>query len=117
MFEKEALDDLKEIKGYMSEGKMLMEKAVTNSEIEEALGIFNRALAKVGGGSQMPQINQLYHMRGQCHFKLKQYDLAEKDFQEAILISDDKSKVVFYNSLGKCRAQMAYKDPAMVVIS
>jgi hypothetical protein len=28
LFEKEALDDLKEIKNYMSEGKMLLDKAV-----------------------------------------------------------------------------------------
>ena len=28
LFEKEAIDDLKELKGFMSEGKMQLEKAV-----------------------------------------------------------------------------------------
>lgn len=55
-------------------------------------------------------------MRGLCYFKLKQYDFAEKDFQEAILISDDKSKIIFYNSLGKCKMAMAQKDPNAVII-
>lgn len=64
----------------------------------------------------MPHMNQLYHMRGLCFFKLKQYEPAEKDFQEAILISDDKSKAVFYNSLGKCKMAMAAKDSNMVKI-
>ncbi len=63
----------------------------------------------------MPHINQLYHMRGLCYFKLKQYELAEKDFQEAILISDDKSKIIFYNSLGKCKMAIAQKDPNAVI--
>jgi len=62
----------------------------------------------------MPQTNQLFHMRGQCYFKLKQYEMAEKDFQEAILISDDKNKIIFYNSLGKCKMAMAQKDPSFV---
>jgi tetratricopeptide (TPR) repeat protein len=68
----------------------------------------------VAGSAQMPHINQLYHMRGLCYFKLKLYDFAEKDFQEAILISDDKSKIIFYNSLGKCKMAIANKDPNAV---
>ena len=65
----------------------------------------------------MPHTNQLFHMRGQCYFKLKQYELAEKDFQEAILISDDKNKIIFYNSLGKCKMAMAQKDSSFVNFS
>ena len=70
------MDDLKEVKGYMSEGKMLLEKANDPHEIEEALGIFNKAITKIAGSPQMPHINQLYHMRGLCYFKLRQYELA-----------------------------------------
>ena len=36
--------------------------------------------------------------------------MAEKDFQEAISISDDKSKIQFYNSLGKCKVEMSVYD-------
>jgi tetratricopeptide (TPR) repeat protein len=53
-------------------------------------------------------------MRGLCHFKLQQFEQAEKDFQEAILMSDEKSKVLFYHSLGKCKVQLAIKDPIIV---
>ncbi len=81
LFEKEAMDDLKEVKGFMSEGKMQLEKAVEPREVEEALSTFNRAIAKIAGSSQVPHLNQLYHMRGLCYFRLKQYELAEKDFQ------------------------------------
>lgn len=34
IYEKEAMDDLKEVKNYMSEGKILLERAVDNREIE-----------------------------------------------------------------------------------
>lgn len=30
------------------------------------------------------------------------------------MVSDDKSKPLFYNSLGKCKMQLALKDPAIV---
>ena len=56
-------------------------------------------------------LNQLYHYRGLCYFRLENYESAEKDFQEAISISDDRSKVQFYNSLGKCKVAMGSEDP------
>ena len=31
-------------------------------------------------------------------------------------MSDDKSKAVFYNSLGKCKMLMADKDPSLVLL-
>jgi hypothetical protein len=30
------------------------------------------------------------------------------------MVSDDKSKPLFYNSLGKCKMQLALKDSAIV---
>lgn len=69
--EKESLDDLKEFKNYLTEAKVLLDKATTDQEVEEALNIFNRLISKTNVGAQMPHANQLFHMRGQCHFKLK----------------------------------------------
>lgn len=37
--------------------------------------------------------------------KLKRYDRAERDFQQAISMSDDKAKIELYNSLGKCKLE------------
>jgi hypothetical protein len=34
LYEKEAIDDLKEVKNYMNEGKILLEKATEPKEIE-----------------------------------------------------------------------------------
>lgn len=34
IYEKEAMDDLKEVKNYMNEGKILLEKAVDPREVE-----------------------------------------------------------------------------------
>lgn len=112
--EKEALDDLKEIKTLMSEGKIVLDKAIINHDLEEALDIFNRAINKINSSNQTSQSNQLYHLRGQCYFKLKQFEQAERDFQEAILMSDEKSKPLFYSSLGRCKMQLAQKDPPHV---
>ena len=112
--EKETMDELREIRNLMAEGKNLLEKAVHTQEIEDALNIFNRAIAKASNNSQVPQVNQLHHQRGLCYFKLKQFELAEKDFQEAILMSDDKNKLAIYHSLGKCKMQLALKDPLIV---
>ena len=78
------------------------------------MNMFNKAISKANNNNQVPQVNQLYHMRGLCHFRLNQFEQAEKDFQEAILMSDEKSKVVFYHSLGKCKVQLAQKDPIVV---
>jgi tetratricopeptide (TPR) repeat protein len=114
--EKESQDELKEIKNYMTEGKAMLDKAVGTAEIEEALGLFNKAISKASVNTQVPQVNQLYHLRGQCHFRLGQHEQAEKDFQEAILMSDDKNKGPFYQSLGKCKMQLALKDPIVVPI-
>ena len=61
--------------------------------------------------AQVLHLNHIYHYRGLCYFQLKDYDSAERDFQEAIRISDDKSKVQFYNSLGKCKVEMGTYDP------
>jgi len=98
----------------MAEGKSILDKAILAPEVEDALSIFNRAIGKASNNSQVPQVNQLHHLRGLCYFKLKQFELAEKDFQEAILMSDDKSKVAIYHSLGKCKMQLAHKDPLIV---
>ena len=67
--------------------------------------------------AQVPHVHMIYHLRGQCHFKLKQHEKAEKDFQEAILMSDEKSKGPIYHSLGKCKVQLAFKDPIYVKIN
>jgi tetratricopeptide (TPR) repeat protein len=108
------LDDLKEIKTMMTEGKIVLDKAIINHDFEEALNIFTKAINKSNSSNQTSQTNQLHHLRGQCYFKLKQFEQAEKDFQEAILMSDDKSKLLFYSSLGKCKMQLALKDPVHV---
>ena len=71
--EKEALEDIKEIKTLMNEGKTILERAVTNQDIDEALAIFNKALTKATSTNQISQANHLYHMRGLCYFKIKQY--------------------------------------------
>ena len=103
------------MKALMNEGKTLLDRAVIASDIEDALKVFDRAISR-NSNSQFPQANQLMHLRGQCHFRLRQFEQAEKDFQEAILISDDKNKVTFYNSLGKCKMQLALKDSLLVLI-
>ena len=79
--EKDSQDDVKEIKNSIVEAKMLFEKANSPSDVEEALMVINSAIIKATGSLQMPHMNQLYHMRGLCFFKLKQYELAEKDYQ------------------------------------
>ena len=79
--EKESLDDLKQFKNYLNEAKLLLDKATTDQEVQEALSIFNKLISKANTGAQMPHANQLFHMRGQCYFKLKKLQLAEKDFQ------------------------------------
>ena len=112
--EKESMDELREIKGYIADGKALFDRAIMPQEIEDALGLFNKAIAKTASNNQVPQVNQLHHMRGLCHFKLQRFELAEKDFQEAILMSDEKSKQAIYHSLGKCKIQLATKDPLIV---
>ena len=71
--EKETMDELREIRNLMAEGKNLLEKAVITQEIEDALNIFNKALTKASNNSQVPQVNQLHHLRGLCYFKLKQF--------------------------------------------
>jgi hypothetical protein len=71
--EKEALDDIKEIKTLMNEGKTILDRAVTSQDIDEALTIFNKALTKSTSTNQISQANYLYHMRGLCYFRLKQY--------------------------------------------
>jgi len=81
LMEKETLDDLKEFKNFLTEGKVILDKATTDLELEEALSIFNKLISKTASGSQVPHANQLYHMRGLCYFKLKRLELAEKDFQ------------------------------------
>lgn len=101
----------------MAEGKAIFDRAITNQDIDDALAVFNKALAKSTSSNQISQSNQLYHLRGLCYFRLRQFEQAEKDFQEAVMVSDDKSKPVFYNSLGKCKMQLALNDPAVVSLS
>ena len=113
--EKDTLDELKEIKNYIAEGKTLLDRASLPSEIETALELFNKVILKANMSMQVPQISQLYHLRGLSQFKLNQFELAEKDFQEAILMSEEKSKGPFYHSLGKCKIQLAQKDPIIVL--
>lgn len=68
--------------------------------------MFTSAIAKAAT-SQVLFLNQIYHLKGLCEFKLKRYEKAERDFQQAITISDDKNKIELYNSLGKCKLQQA----------
>ena len=65
----------------MAEGKSILDKAIIPPEIQDALAIFNKAIIKASNNNQVPQVNQLYHLRGLCYFKLKQFEQAEKDFQ------------------------------------
>lgn len=55
---------------------MLFEKANSDAEVETVLVLINRAITKATSSLQMPHMNQLYHMRGMCYFKLKLYELA-----------------------------------------
>eukprot|EP00919_Chromeraceae_sp_WS-2016_P026692 GHVR01063421.1.p1 GENE.GHVR01063421.1~~GHVR01063421.1.p1 ORF type:complete len:111 (-),score=9.11 GHVR01063421.1:2573-2905(-) len=95
----------------MNEGKNLYDKASTASEIEESMNLFTKAILKASSPHVL-HLNHIFYMRGQCHMKLKHYEEAERDFQEAIAISDDKSKVLFYNVLGKCIVEMYNSDPS-----
>ena len=74
--EKESMDELKEIRNLTAEGKSILDKAIIPPQIEDALAIFNKAINKASTNNQVPQVNQLYHLRGMCHFKLKQFELA-----------------------------------------
>jgi isochorismate synthase EntC len=64
----------------MAEGKLLYEKAISVSDLEEALKIFASAISK-SSSAQILHLNHIYHLRGLCQFKLKQYEKAERDFQ------------------------------------
>ena len=59
-------------------------------------------------------INNIYNFRGQAYFKLKNFEKADKDFNEAIHLSDEKSKIPFINSLGRCRIEMSNGDPILI---
>jgi hypothetical protein len=45
------------------------------------MAVFHRTLNKIANNPHVPYVNQLYYMRGMCQFKLRQWELAEKDFQ------------------------------------
>lgn len=42
--------------------------------------MFTSAIAKAAT-SQVLFLNQIYHLKGLCEFKLKRYEKAERDFQ------------------------------------
>jgi isochorismate synthase EntC len=59
----------------MTEGKLLYEKATCNSDYEDALRLFSSAISK-SSSAQILHLNHIYHLRGLCEFKLKQYERA-----------------------------------------
>lgn len=97
------------------EGKTLLDKG-GQEHLEAAVGVLTKGIAKCGLAGQPVLTNQLYHLRGLAQLKLRRFPDAEKDLQEAILSADDKSKIGFYSSLGKCRMEMAATgEPNMVI--
>lgn len=64
----------------MTEGKLMYEKALYPEDYEEALKVFTQAISK-SSSAQILHLNHIYHLRGLCEFKLKNYDKAERDFQ------------------------------------
>ena len=56
--------------------KALLEKANSDSDIDKIIVIINRSIIKTTASLQMAYMNQLYHMRGLCHMKVKQYEMA-----------------------------------------
>jgi len=58
----------------------MYEKALYPEDYEEALKVFTQAISK-SSSAQILHLNHIYHLRGLCEFKLKNYDKAERDFQ------------------------------------
>lgn len=112
-FDKENIDEAKEAKHYLNEGRLKLEKSKSDEGILEAIDCFNIAIEK-SSNCQGINVNNIYNMRGQAYFKLKNYEKAEKDFNEAIHHSDEKSKIPFLNSLGKCKIEMSNGEPIQI---
>ena len=112
--EKENAEELKEVKALITEGKAHLDRG-GEEEFELAVSAFSRGLTRCGPGSQSALTNQLHHLRGLAQLRLRRFTEAEKDFQEAILTADDKSKIGFYSSLGKCRMEMAASGESNMV--
>ena len=114
--EKEIHDDSKEIKLLLTEGKALYEKAKTSADYLSILLILNKGISKLTS-THITNANMLLYYRGLCYFNLKEYEKAEKDFNEGIsVVVDEKIKPLFYNSLGKCKFAMSEQDPLFVRI-
>ena len=64
----------------MTEGKILYEKAITIYDFEEASILFTNAISK-SSSAQILHLNHIFHLRGLCEFKLKNFEKAEQDFQ------------------------------------
>jgi len=105
-FDKENIDEAKEAKHYLAEGRSKLEKSRTNEGLMEAVDCFTIAIKK-SATCQNINLNSIYHLRGQAFLRLGNYERADKDFNEAIHLSDEKSKIPYLNSLGKCKIEVS----------
>ena len=73
--DKDFQDDIKEVKGFLSEGKSLVEKASSAEDFWEAVDIFTKAIMKASS-IQVSNSYLLHYYRGICYFNLKQLEKA-----------------------------------------
>lgn len=104
--DKENIDEAKEAKHYLNEGRSKLEKSRTNEGLMEAVDCFTIAIEK-SATCQNISLNSIYNLRGQTYFKLGNFERADKDFNEAIHLSDEKGKIPYLNSLGKCKIEVS----------
>lgn len=59
-------------------------------------------------------LNSIYNLRGQAFLRLGNYERADKDFNEAIHLSDEKSKIPYLNALGRCKIEVSSGEVLLI---
>ncbi len=62
---------MKEIRNYLAEGKLIVEKATSLDDYLEAIEIFNKAILK-SSSAQLANSYLLFYYRGLCYLNSKQ---------------------------------------------
>jgi tetratricopeptide (TPR) repeat protein len=98
----ENVQKLKEAQNAFNEGKKIMNTCSSEAEIEVAIEYFTKAIDLLRLSSSYHNASKFFSSRGNAYMKVKKFEEAEKDFNNAIA-QDGKNSSSYLNSLGKCK--------------
>jgi tetratricopeptide (TPR) repeat protein len=102
----ENVQKLKEAQDAFNEGKKIINTSASEADIYRAIDKFSEAIKLLREGSYTHNASKFYSSRGNAFMRIKRFEEAEKDFNNAIA-QDGKNSSSYLNSLGKCKLEMS----------